>query len=40
MSGLGANANPTDLAMVQAVVAMARPLGCEVVAEGVETLDA
>ncbi len=32
--GLGADADPADVAIVQAVIAMARPLRCEVVAEG------
>ena len=35
--GLGIDADPADAAIVQAVVAMARPLQCEVVAEGVES---
>jgi EAL domain-containing protein (putative c-di-GMP-specific phosphodiesterase class I) len=35
--GLGKNADPADAAIVQAVVAMAHPLQCEVVAEGVES---
>jgi diguanylate cyclase len=35
--GLDTDVNPTDLAIVRAVVAMARPLQCEVVAEGVES---
>jgi diguanylate cyclase (GGDEF)-like protein len=38
--GLGKNADPADAAIVQAVVAMARPLQCEVVAEGVESAEA
>jgi diguanylate cyclase (GGDEF)-like protein len=38
--GLGIDADPTDAAIVQAVVAMARPLQCEVVAEGVESPEA
>jgi diguanylate cyclase (GGDEF)-like protein len=38
--GLGIDADPADAAIVQAVVAMARPLQCEVVAEGVETVEA
>jgi diguanylate cyclase len=37
--GLGADVNPSDVAIVRAVVAMARPLQCEVVAEGVESLE-
>jgi diguanylate cyclase (GGDEF)-like protein len=37
--GLGADADPADAAIVQAVVAMARPLQCEVVAEGVESAE-
>ena len=38
--GLGIDADPADAAIVQAVVAMARPLQCEVVAEGVESAEA
>ncbi len=38
--GLGIDADPADVAIVQAVVAMARPLQCEVVAEGVESEEA
>ncbi len=37
--GLGVDADPADAAIVQAVVAMARPLQCEVVAEGVESAE-
>ena len=40
MRGLGIDADPADAAIVQAVVAMARPLQCEVVAEGVESEEA
>jgi diguanylate cyclase (GGDEF)-like protein len=39
VSGLGADTDPADAAIVQAVVAMARPLQCEVVAEGVESAE-
>jgi len=38
--GLGIDADPADAAIVQAVVAMARPLQCKVVAEGVESAEA
>jgi EAL domain-containing protein (putative c-di-GMP-specific phosphodiesterase class I) len=38
--GLGSDADPADAAIVQAVVAMARPLQCVVVAEGVESAEA
>jgi EAL domain-containing protein (putative c-di-GMP-specific phosphodiesterase class I) len=38
--GLGIDADPADAAIVRAVVAMARPLQCEVVAEGVESAEA
>jgi diguanylate cyclase len=38
--GLGIDADPADAAIVQAVVAMAHPLQCEVVAEGVESAEA
>ena len=38
--GLGIDADPADAAIVQAMVAMARPLQCEVVAEGVESAEA
>jgi diguanylate cyclase len=37
--GLDADVNPADVAIVRAVVAMARPLQCAVVAEGVESLE-
>jgi EAL domain-containing protein (putative c-di-GMP-specific phosphodiesterase class I) len=37
--GLGVNADPADAAIVRAVVAMAHPLRCEVVAEGVESAE-
>ena len=37
--GLDAEANAADMAIVRAVVAMARPLRCVVVAEGVESLE-
>ncbi len=40
VSGLGVDADPVDTAIIQAVVAMARVLQCEVVAEGVETVEA
>jgi EAL domain-containing protein (putative c-di-GMP-specific phosphodiesterase class I) len=39
VSGLGIDADPADVAIVQAVVAMARPLQCKVVAEGVESAE-
>ncbi len=38
--GLGTDADPADAAIVQAVVAMAHPLHCKVVAEGVESVEA
>jgi EAL domain-containing protein (putative c-di-GMP-specific phosphodiesterase class I) len=38
--GLGIDADPADAAIVQAVVAMAHPLQCQVVAEGVESAEA
>jgi EAL domain-containing protein (putative c-di-GMP-specific phosphodiesterase class I) len=38
--GLGIDADPADAAIVEAVVAMARPLQCKVVAEGVESVEA
>jgi EAL domain-containing protein (putative c-di-GMP-specific phosphodiesterase class I) len=38
--GLGIDADPADAAIVQAVVAMAHPLQCKVVAEGVESVEA
>jgi diguanylate cyclase (GGDEF)-like protein len=38
--GLDVDADPADVAIVRAVIAMARPLQCEVVAEGVESLQA
>ncbi len=38
--GLGIDADPADAAIVQAMVAMARPLQCVVVAEGVESAEA
>jgi EAL domain-containing protein (putative c-di-GMP-specific phosphodiesterase class I) len=37
---LGIDADPADAAIVRAVVAMARPMQCEVVAEGVESAEA
>jgi diguanylate cyclase (GGDEF)-like protein len=37
--GLDADGNPADVAIVRAVVAMARPLRCKVVAEGVESAE-
>jgi diguanylate cyclase (GGDEF)-like protein len=36
----GLGVDPADAVIIQAVVAMARPLQCEVVAEGVETVEA
>jgi EAL domain-containing protein (putative c-di-GMP-specific phosphodiesterase class I) len=38
--GLGVDADLADAAIVRAVVAMARPLRCKVVAEGVESVEA
>jgi diguanylate cyclase (GGDEF)-like protein len=38
--GLGIDADPADAAIVQAVLAMAHPLECAVVAEGVESAEA
>src|SRR5690348_11049235 len=38
--GLGIDADPADAAIVHAVVAMAHPLQCKVVAEGVESEEA
>ena len=35
--GLGLDADPADMAIVRAIVAMAHPLHCKVVAEGVES---
>ena len=37
--GLGADADPADVAIVRAVVAMVCPLRCEVMAEGVESME-